>query len=67
MHKGYRKGMVDLKLQEPATETVEADAETLAAVDRGIAAADAGRTVPLEEVRKMIPKWVSKFESQNPR
>jgi len=56
--------MVDLKLQVPATEEVEVDAETLAAIDRGIKAADEGRTVPFEEVRKMIPKWISTFESQ---
>jgi predicted transcriptional regulator len=56
--------MVDLKLQVPATEEVEVDAETLAAIDRGIKAADEGRTVPLEEAWKMIPKWISKFESQ---
>lgn len=56
--------MVDLKLQVPATEEVGVDAETLAAIDLGISAADEGRTVPLEEVRKMIPKWISKFDSQ---
>ena len=64
---GYRKGMVDLKLQVPATDTVEVDAETLAAIDRGIKDADEGRSVPIDEVRKMIPKWISKFESQKPR
>jgi predicted transcriptional regulator len=52
--------MVDLKLQVPATEEVEVDSETLAAIDRGIKAADEGRAVPLEEVREMIPKWISK-------
>ena len=31
-----------------------------AAVGEGIAAADRGEVVPLEEVKKMIPKWVSK-------
>jgi predicted transcriptional regulator len=59
--------MVDLKLQVPATEKVEVDAETLAVIDRGIKDADKGRTVPIDEVRKMIPKWISKFESQKPR
>ncbi len=59
--------MVDLKLQVPATDKVEVDAETLAAIDRGIKDADEGRTVPIDEVRKMIPKWISKFESQKPR
>jgi len=32
------------------------DEETLAAIDRGIKAADEGRIVFLEEVRKMIPE-----------
>lgn len=57
--------MVDLKLEVPATEEVEVDANTLAAIDRGVRAADAGRSVALEDVRKMIPGWLSKFESQN--
>jgi hypothetical protein len=55
--------MVDLKLQVPATDGVEVDSQTLAAIDRGIEAAEEGRT-PLEEVRKMIPKRISRFESQ---
>ena len=56
--------MVDLKMQVPVTEEVEVDAETLAAIDRGIRDADEGRTVSIEEARKMIPKWISKFESR---
>jgi predicted transcriptional regulator len=64
---GYRETMVDLKLEVPATGTVEVDADTLAAIDRGIKDADEGRTVPIEEVRKMIPQWISKFESQKRR
>jgi len=46
---------------------VEVDAETLKAIDRGIEQADAGRTVPIDELRKLIPQWISKFESQKPR
>jgi predicted transcriptional regulator len=57
--------MVDLKLQVPVTDKVEVDSATLAAIDRGIEDADEGRTVPIDEVRKMIPKWISKFESQS--
>ncbi len=59
--------MVDLQIQVPATEEVGIATQTLAAVDRGIKAADEGRTVPLEEVREMIPKWISKFKSQTRR
>jgi predicted transcriptional regulator len=58
--------MVDLKLQVPVTEEVEVDEETLAAIDRGIKDADEGRTVSIDEVREMIPEWISKFESQKP-
>jgi predicted transcriptional regulator len=59
--------MVDLKFEVPATDTVELGAETLAAIDRGIKAADEGRTVPIDEVPMMIPQWFSKFDSQKPR
>jgi len=47
--------MVDLQLQVPATDKVEVDAETLAAIDRGINDADEGRTVSIDHVRRMIP------------
>ena len=59
--------MVDLKLQVPVTDKVEVDSATLAAIDRGVKDADQGRTVSIDEVRKMIPKWISKFELQKPR
>ena len=59
--------MIDLKLEQPATEEVEVDTETLAAIDRGLKAAEEGRSVGIEQVRQMIPQWISKFESQNRR
>jgi len=59
--------MADLKLQVPVTNEVKVDADTLAKIDHGIEDADRGRTVPLDEVRKMIPQWISKFRSQKPR
>ena len=59
--------MVDLKLEVPATEEVTVDEETLAAIDRGAKDADEGRTTPIEEVHKLIPEWISKFESQTRR
>jgi predicted transcriptional regulator len=59
--------MVDLKLQEPVTEEVEVDAETATAIQRGLKAADEGRVVPAEDVRKLIPQWISKFSTRNPR
>jgi predicted transcriptional regulator len=48
-------------------DAIEVDAETAAAIDRGIAAADEGRTLSSEEVRKLIPLWISKFSTQNQR
>ena len=56
--------MSDLKLHLPGTEEVAIDDPTSVAIDRGIADADSGRSVLIEEVREMIPKWISKFESQ---
>ena len=56
--------MADLKLQVPVTEEVKADTHTLAKIDRGIEDADEGRTVPLDQVREMIPRWISKVKSQ---
>ena len=64
---GYCDGMVDLKMEVPATDEVEVDAETLASIDLGIKDANEGRTVSIEEVRQLIPQWISKFESQRPR
>ena len=63
----YGRNMVDLKLELPVTEAVEVDSETLAAINRGIQAADKGITVSLDEARRMIPEWISKFKSQSPR
>lgn len=58
---------VILDLSQPVPLADDEDEETLAAIDRGIEAADAGRTVALDEARKMIPEWVSRYESQNRR
>ena len=33
------------------------------AVEDGIASLDRGERVPLEEVRKRIPEWISKYSS----
>jgi predicted transcriptional regulator len=59
--------VIDLGWDIPETKQVAVDAETLAAIDRGIKDADAGRTVSLDELRKLIPQWISKFESQKQR
>lgn len=59
--------MQDPRWDIPETEEVEVSPEILAGIDRGIKAADEGRFVSLEEAMEMIPKWISKFESQNRR
>jgi predicted transcriptional regulator len=62
----YGEIMADPNWDTPATEEVAVDAKTLAAIDRGIKDADEGRTVSLDEASKLIPQWISKFESQKP-
>lgn len=53
--------MSDLNMHVPVSEEIAVDEETLAAVDRGVKDADEGRTVSVDEVRKMIPQWISRF------
>jgi hypothetical protein len=45
----------------------EEDEETLAAIDEGIRDAKAGRTVPAEEVRKRLPKWITASSTRKGR
>ncbi len=53
--------------QEAFAQFLLEELEFVAAVDEGIAAADRGEVVPIEEVRGMIPKWVSESSSRNRR
>jgi predicted transcriptional regulator len=59
------KAILDFNWPVPLAEGE--DSETLAAIDRGIRDADEGRTVSLDEARKLIPEWISKFESRTTR
>lgn len=45
-------------------EPDENDPELLAALDEGLADAEAGRVYTIDEVRAMIPQWISKSPSQ---
>jgi predicted transcriptional regulator len=54
-------------VNEPVPILDEEDEATLAAIDRGIKAADEGRVVPLEEVRQRMKTWLTKSSSPKTR
>jgi predicted transcriptional regulator len=56
---------VDALETDPLLE--EEDEATLAAIDRGIKAADEGRVVPLEKVRQRLKMWRTKSSSRKTR
>jgi len=45
--------------EEPTSVDEEEDEETLAAIDEGIRDVEAGRAVPIAEVRKLLPQWIT--------
>jgi predicted transcriptional regulator len=47
-----------------STEKVEVDAETAAAIEQGIRAADEGWLVSSDEVRNLILRWISRPSSR---
>ena len=52
--------MKKLDLDDPAPIIDnDEDEDTLAAIDEGIRDAEAGRTVPIDEVRKLLPQWIT--------
>ncbi|MDX2179389.1 MAG: hypothetical protein SFV18_07345 [Bryobacteraceae bacterium] len=56
---------VILDLNEPVPADLDEDEETLAAIDAGLRAAREGRTVPFEEVEKLVAQWITESSSQN--
>lgn len=56
-----------LDFSQPVPPAVEEDDLALAAIDKGIQAADEDRTISLEEARKLIPEWIAKFGSRTRR
>jgi predicted transcriptional regulator len=54
-------------LKKPARVSDEEDPATLAAINEGIADATSGRTVPVEKVRELLPKWISASSSRKER
>jgi predicted transcriptional regulator len=59
--------MADLKWDVPAMEEVELDSGDLEGIDRGIQDVENGRYVSLEEARRQVSIWISKFASPRPR
>ncbi len=61
--------MTDANPTDPfvCTDEIEVDENTLAAINRGIRAADEGHVVSSDAVRKLIPQWISKFSTPNQR
>jgi predicted transcriptional regulator len=56
-----------IDFEDPTSVDDEEDEETLAAIDEGIRDAEAGRTVPIEDVRKLLPKWITGSSSRRER
>lgn len=54
-------------LDNPSPVVDEEDEETLAAIDEGVRDADAGRIVPSEEVRQLLPKWTTTSSTRKKR
>lgn len=57
----YREGMAKREVTDLQALAIldEEDEETLAAIDEGIRDAEASSTLPMEEVRKLLPKWIT--------
>jgi predicted transcriptional regulator len=51
----------------PAPINEAEDEYVLAAIDAGIRDAEAGRTVPMEEVRRLLPTRITSSSSHKPR
>ena len=60
-------GVKKLDLDNPPPILDEEDEETLAGIDEGIRDADAGRTIPVEEVRKLLPQWITESSTRKKR
>jgi predicted transcriptional regulator len=56
-----------LDFDDPTFIDEEENEETLDAIDEGIRDAGAGRTVPIEEVRKLLPQWITASSSRKER
>jgi len=57
----------EFDLDKPAPVIEDEDEHTLAAIDEGIRDAEAGRTLPIEKVRKRMQKWITASSSRKGR
>jgi predicted transcriptional regulator len=57
----------DFDIEKPVPVTDDEDEATLAAIDEGVRDAKAGRTVSIEKVRKLLPKWITGSSSRKER
>lgn len=53
-------------LADPAPILDEEDEETLAAIDEGLRESEAGRVVPAENARELLPKWTAVSSTRKP-
>jgi predicted transcriptional regulator len=53
--------------EKPARGLEVEDEATLAAIDEGLRDSKSGRTVSLERVRELLPKWISASFSRKER
>jgi hypothetical protein len=63
---GYVNGMAN-PFEPQASMNPDDEAEMLAAIDEGIADADAGRVTPVEEAKKKISQWITESSSPTVR
>ena len=57
----------EFEFEKSAPVIDDEDEATLAAIDDGIRDAKAGRTVDLEQVRKLMPQWITASSSPKDR
>jgi predicted transcriptional regulator len=67
---GYHLGVAKVnkfEFENPVPALEDEDEETLAAIDEGLRDAEAGRTVPAEEVRKLLSQWITASSTRKGR
>ena len=57
----------EFDFEKAVRATDDEDEVTLVAIDEGIRDAKAGRSVPAQEVRKLLPKWITASSSRKER